>query len=117
MSSERLGRDRGEVDRLASLPPDLAPGKGQTRLEQPLLLPAGAEHVLADLSPAGHIRVRVAKRQLEEGTLGRERRTQLMRHIGREALPAFERRGRGPLAGSRQPPAGTDRGRAFEHLA
>ncbi len=98
VSSEHFGRDHGEVDRLAPLRPALAPGKGETSLEQPLLLPAGAEDVLADLSPARHIRVRVGKCQLEEGTLGRQGRTQLVRHIGGEGLPAPN------LAGESQSP-------------
>ena len=88
---ERLVRDRRDLDGLAPLRPAVAPGECEAGLEQPLLLPACAEDLLANLLPRHHVRVRVRERQLEEGTLGRERRAQLVRHIGREALPAHER--------------------------
>ena len=75
VSSQRVGRGRRKVDRLAPLRRAFAPGKGETCLEQPLLLPAGAEDVRPDLAPARHIRVPIGQCQLEQGTLGRQRRT------------------------------------------
>ena len=99
VGSERFGSDRREVDRLAALQPPPAQSKRETRFEQSFLSPAGAQDTLADLTPAGHIRVRVGKCQLEQGTLGRQRRTQLMRHTGRKALPGLEHHGQVQLTG------------------
>lgn len=62
-----LGHDRPELDCLAA--PCLAPGEGEAGLEQPLLLQAGAEDVLADLSPGSRVRGLVREDQLEEGPL------------------------------------------------
>jgi hypothetical protein len=106
VSSERSGGDRRQVDRLAPLQPALAAGKSKTRLEQALLSPAGAEDVLADLSPDRHIRVRVGKCQFEKGTLDRQRRTQLMRNICRKAIRAHAHRRQGAIVRAHLPPVG-----------
>jgi len=95
VSVERSGRGRPEVDRLATLRPILAPSQCETRLDQPLLSPAGAEDVLADLPPGGHIRIRVGERELEESTLRRERVSQLVRGVGEEPLLPSSHVGRG----------------------
>jgi hypothetical protein len=95
LAMERLSREGGKVDRLPTSGPAPAPDERQACLDQELLLLAGAEDVRADLAPAGHIRVRITERQLEEGALGRERGAQLVGHVGGEALASVEWRGRG----------------------
>jgi hypothetical protein len=61
LCARRSGRDRCEVDRLASLYPVPAPDQGEARFEQPLLLPAGVKDVLADLTPHGGVGGRVGE--------------------------------------------------------
>ena len=81
VGSQRLRRDRREVDRLALLRTASAPRKRQTRFEKPLLSAAGREDVFGDQSPPGHVHARVDEGQLEQGTLGCKRRAQLVRDI------------------------------------
>jgi hypothetical protein len=80
----------------------VAPGEREARLDHSLLLPARVEDVLPDLAPGGGIHARVAERQLEEGTLGRQRRTQLVRDMGSEPLSPLEHHGCVPLGRRRQ---------------
>ncbi len=90
VGSQGLGRGHSEINRFTSLPCPRAAGEHETCLEQPLLLPAGPEGVLADLSPGRQVRIRVGKCELEQGTLGCQGRPQLMRHVGGETLAALE---------------------------
>jgi len=104
---QRLDRDRREIDRLAPPQPALTPREREARVEKSLLLLARTQDLLADLAPARNVRVRIGKRELEQSTLSRQRRPQLVCHVAGETRAAH---GPGvPLSGS---PAGI----SFRHL-
>jgi hypothetical protein len=84
VSVERSGGNRAEVGRLAALRSLMAPRERETGLEQAFLPPARAEHVLGDLPPRGHVGVPVGEPELQQGALGRQRRTKLVRGVGEE---------------------------------
>jgi hypothetical protein len=97
MIPKRFGSDRREIDRFAALRLASAPGKGKACLEQPFLLSTRSKNVLADLSPAAHVRVRIGECEFKEGALGCEGRAQLVCHVGCEALFALDHRAHEPL--------------------
>src|ERR1700720_3160191 len=84
--AKSLVRDCGEVDRLVTRGPTVAPGEGEARFEQAFLLHAGVEDILGNALPGGGVCEWVCERQLEEGALGRHRCAQLVRDIGGKAL-------------------------------
>src|ERR1700732_1458879 len=51
--AKSLVRDCGEVDRLVTCDPTVAPGEGEARFEQAFLLHAGVEDILRNALPGG----------------------------------------------------------------
>ena len=106
--AKRVIRDCRQVDPVTADEPAAAAGKGEARLEQPFLLQAGVEDIPSDFPPGGSIRERIGESQLEEGTLRRQWRAQLVRKIGGKAFLAdcpivLNRRDR-ERSPARQPP-------------
>jgi hypothetical protein len=86
------GGDGGsEVDGFVFVQAAFAAGQGEQGFDQARLLIAGGEHLLGGGTPRGGRRTRVIERNLEEGPLGRQGGTQLVRGVGDEVPLGLER--------------------------
>ena len=81
---DRRCGDGGEIDGLTAVDTALAAGEREERVDQLLLLFADGEQLLARVPVGVDARVRVAQRELEQRSLERERRAQLVRGVGDE---------------------------------
>src|SRR5581483_9900612 len=86
------GGDCGEVDGLAAVEAALAAGEGEQCFDEAFLLFADGEQLLTRVPVRVDAGVRVAERQLEQRTLERERRSELVRGVGDELALRLERR-------------------------
>jgi hypothetical protein len=91
ISGEHVVDHRRQIDRLAAIETLLAPGKGEQRLDQPLLLLAGGQQPpIVGLQRLDR-GVRIGERDLNQRALPRQRSTQLVRGVGHELALGDER--------------------------
>jgi hypothetical protein len=72
--TSRVERDCRQIDLVLTRDPAAAPGKCEASLEQTFLLKTGVEDLLSNLSPGGSTREWIRESQLEQSSLGRQRR-------------------------------------------
>ena len=86
-----LGGNGREVEALAPLQSRLAARERQQPIDHLLQVLLGGEHALVGRAQRGEVRVRVGERDLDQGSLARQRRAQLVRGVGDELALRLER--------------------------